>query len=273
MHQLAEFFEQGGFFMYVNLLCSVIAITLIADRAIFFLGKGAVNARAFLEQIRKLVTGGNIDKALRLCQASDAPIAMVARAGLSRMSRGEGAVATAIEEALIDAAPELKKRIGVLWSLANIATLIGLLGTITGLIGAFAAVGKAAADQRSQILARNIAEAMNNTWLGLAIAATCMIGHVFLQSASKKQQQELESFALRIENLLMDALRDPGARRATDDEEGEPAEESAPAPTPAARRGEERRDARGGSPKSGAATEARTGRPGRRAAADEDSQD
>ena len=114
MHQLAEFFEQGGFFMYVNLLCSVIAITLIADRAIFFLGKGAVNARAFLEQIRKLVTGGNIDKALRLCQASDAPIAMVARAGLSRMSRGEGAVATAIEEALIDAAPELKKRIGVL---------------------------------------------------------------------------------------------------------------------------------------------------------------
>ncbi len=265
MHQLAEFFEQGGFFMYVNLLCSVIAITLIADRAVFFLGKGAVNARAFLEQIRKLVQGGNVEKALRLCQASDAPVAIVARAGLSRMSRGEGAVATAIEEALIDAAPELKKRIGVLWSLANIATLIGLLGTITGLIGAFAAVGKAAADQRSQILARNISEAMNNTWLGLAIAATCMIGHVFLQSASKKQQHELESFALRVENLLLDALRDPTTRRDSDAEEGE----SEPAP----KRSDDRREARSGAARGGAGGDARTGRPGRRAPSEEEAED
>ncbi len=266
MHQLAEFFEQGGFFMYVNLLCSVVAIALIADRAVFFLGKGAVNARAFLEQIRKLVHGGNIEKALRLCQASDAPVAMVARAGLSRMSRGEAAVATAIEEALIDAAPELKKRIGVLWSLANIATLIGLLGTITGLIGAFAAVGKAAADQRSQILARNIAEAMNNTWMGLAIAATCMIGHVFLQSASKKQQHELESFALRVENLLLDALRDPSPRRSGDTDEAEGEAEPAP------KRSEERREARTGSPR-GSAADARSGRPGRRPPAEEEAED
>lgn len=266
MHQLAEFFEQGGFFMYVNLLCSVIAITLIADRAVFFLGRGAVNARAFLEQIRKLVHGGNVEKALRLCQASEAPVAMVARAGLSRMSRGEAAVATAIEEALIDAAPELKKRIGVLWSLANIATLIGLLGTITGLIGAFAAVGKAAADQRSQVLARSIAEAMNNTWLGLAIAATCMIGHVFLQSASKKQQHELESFALRVENLLLDALRDPSPRRGSDADEAEIDAE------PAAKRSDDRREARSGAPR-GASPEARTGRPGRRAPATEETED
>ena len=266
MHQLAEFFEQGGFFMYVNLLCSVAAITLIADRAVFFLGKGAVNARAFLEQIRKLVQGGNVEKALRLCQASEAPVAMVARAGLARMSRGEAAVATAIEEALIDAAPELKKRIGVLWSLANIATLIGLLGTITGLIGAFAAVGKAAADQRSQILARNIAEAMNNTWMGLAIAATCMIGHVFLQSASKKQQQELESFALRVENLLLDALRDPSPRRSGDADDADGEAEPAP------KRAEDRREARSGSPR-GSAAEARTGRPARRPPADEESED
>lgn len=222
MHQLAEFFEQGGFFMYVNLLCSVITVTLIVDRAVFFLGKGAVSPRAFLEQLRKLISASHIDKAIRLCQSTDAPVAVVARAGLSRLARGESAVATAIEEALTDVMPELKKRIGVLWSLANIATLIGLLGTITGLIGAFAAVGKAAADQRAQMLARNIAEAMNNTWLGLAIAATCMIGHVFLQQASKKQQQELESFALRLENLLLDTLREPQPSAAEPDPEPAP---------------------------------------------------
>ena len=221
MQQLKEFFEQGGFFMYVNLLCSVVVVALIVDRALFFLGKGAVNARAFLEQLRKLLSAGQLEKAQRLSQSSDAPIAQVARAGLGKLKQGEAAVSTAIEEALTDAAPELKKRIAVLWSLANIATLLGLLGTINGLIGGFAAIGKAAADQCSSILATRISEAMNNTWLGLAIAALCMIGHLFLSAASKGKQQELESFALRLENLLFDLIANPPAPAAEKEGRGD----------------------------------------------------
>jgi biopolymer transport protein ExbB len=221
MQQLKEFFEQGGFFMYVNLLCSVVVVALIVDRALFFLGKGAVNARAFLEQLRKLLSAGQLEKAQRLSQSSDAPIAQVARAGLGKLKQGEAAVSTAIEEALTDATPELKKRIAVLWSLANIATLLGLLGTINGLIGGFAAIGKAAADQRSSILATRISEAMNNTWLGLAIAALCMIGHLFLSAASKGKQQELESFALRLENLLFDLIANPPAPAAEKEGRGD----------------------------------------------------
>lgn len=221
MQQLKEFFEQGGFFMYVNLLCSVIVVALIIDRALFFLGKGSVNARAFLEQLRKLLSAGQLEKAQRLSQSSDAPVAQVARAGLSKLKSGEVAVSTAIEEALTDATPELKKRIAVLWSLASIATLLGLLGTINGLIGGFAAIGKAAADQRSTILATRISEAMNNTWLGLAIAALCMIGHLFLSAASKNKQQELESFALRLENLLFDLIANPPAPAAEKEGRGD----------------------------------------------------
>ncbi|MBL9042610.1 MAG: MotA/TolQ/ExbB proton channel family protein [Myxococcales bacterium] len=221
MQQLKEFFEQGGFFMYVNLLCSVVVVALIVDRSLFFLGKGAVNARAFLEQLRKLLSAGQLEKAQRLSQSSDAPIAQVARAGLGKLKQGEAAVSTAIEEALTDATPELKKRIAVLWSLANIATLLGLLGTINGLIGGFAAIGKAAADQRSSILATRISEAMNNTWLGLAIAALCMIGHLFLSAASKGKQQELESFALRLENLLFDLIANPPAPAAEKEGRGD----------------------------------------------------
>lgn len=213
MQHIAEFFEQGGFFMYVNLICSTITIAIIVERTIFFLGKGSVNAKAFLEQIRKLVAANNIDRAVKLCSATDAPVAKVAKSGLTRLSKGEAAITTAIEETLVDVTPELKKRIAPLWSLANIATLIGLLGTITGLIGAFAAVAKAAAADRSTILSGRIAEAMNNTWLGLAIAATCMIGHVFLNAASKKQQHELEAFAMKLENLLIETQQSsPGAR-------------------------------------------------------------
>ena len=202
MQHLAEFFEQGGFFMYVNLFFSAIVIAIIVERAIYLLGKGSVNAKAFLDQIRKLVAANNVDRAIKLCSATDAPVARVAKAGLTRLPKGEAAVTSAIEETLVDVTPDLKKRIGSLWSLANIATLIGLLGTITGLIGAFAAVAKAAAADRSTILSAKISEAMNNTWLGLAIAVTCMIGHMLLNAASKKQQHELEAFSMKLENLL-----------------------------------------------------------------------
>src|SRR5678809_55938 len=82
MQGLAQFLEQGGTLMYVNLVVSIITLAIIIDRAIFFLGKGSVNAKAFLEQIRKLVLANNIDRAVKLCSATEAPVAQVARAGL-----------------------------------------------------------------------------------------------------------------------------------------------------------------------------------------------
>lgn len=202
MQGLAEFFEHGGLFMYLNLFCSAATLAIIVERTIYFLGKGSVNVRAFLEQIRKLVVASNVDRAIKLCSATEAPVARVAKAGLSRISKGEVAMATGIEETLADVTPDLKKRIPALWSIANIATLLGLLGTISGLIRAFAAVGSANPEQRSALLAKGISEAMYNTAFGLGIAVTCMIGHVFLSSAAKKQQNELEAFSMKLENLL-----------------------------------------------------------------------
>ena len=73
LEHISEFFRQGGFFMYVNLVSSAIAIALIVERTIFFLGKGSVNAQAFLEQIRKLVAANNVDRAIKLCSATEAP--------------------------------------------------------------------------------------------------------------------------------------------------------------------------------------------------------
>src|SRR5256885_11505045 len=143
MQHIAEFFEQGGFFMYVNLLCSVITIAFIVERTIFFLGKGSVNAKAFLEQIRKLVAANNVDRAIKLCSATEAPVARVAKAGLTRLPKGEAAVTTAIEETLVDVTPELKKRIGSLWAFGQNATPLGPLRTTTRLIRALAALAQA----------------------------------------------------------------------------------------------------------------------------------
>jgi biopolymer transport protein ExbB/TolQ len=193
--------------MYINLITSVVVLAVIIDRLIFFFGKSAVNARAFLEQIRKLVLANNVDRAVKLCSATSAPVAQVARAGLQRVHRGEIAIAQAIEEALVDVTPLLKKRIQILWSLANIATLIGLLGTVTGLIKAFGAVSAAKPEDRTNLLSNGIAEALNNTALGLGIAVTCIVAHAVLSGASKKQTADLEAFSLKLENLLAESAQ------------------------------------------------------------------
>ena len=100
--------------------------------------------------------------------------------------------------------PAVEKRIGSLWSLANIATLVGLLGTVLGLIHTFGAVsapGLSAAD-RQRILANGIAEAMYNTALGLGIAVLCMFFHMILNAWAKRIKQDLERTTMRLENLL-----------------------------------------------------------------------
>ena len=114
MQGLAQFLADGGTLMYVNLVVSMITLAIIIDRAIFFLGKGSVNAKAFLEQIRKLVLANNIDRAVKLCSATEAPVAQVARTGLQRVHRGEIAIAQSIEETLVDVTPLLKKRVQIL---------------------------------------------------------------------------------------------------------------------------------------------------------------
>ncbi len=202
MSGFAKFLEDGGTLMYVNLLVSVVVIAIITDRLIFFLGKNAVNARAFLEQVRKLVLANNVDRAVKLCSATSAPVAQVAKAGLQRMHKGEIAIAQSIEETLVDVGPILKKRVQILWSLANIGTLVGLLGTVMGLIKAFGAIAAAKPEERQALLSDGISEALNNTALGLGIAVTCIVAHAVLSAFSKRNTSDLEAFALKLENLL-----------------------------------------------------------------------
>jgi biopolymer transport protein ExbB len=202
MDRLADIFQKGGPFFIVNTFFLAVVIALIVERSIYFLGRGHINASAFLEQIKRLLAANNIDRAKKLCDATSAPIARVAKAGLSKIHRGEAAVAQAMEETMVDVTPEVKVRIAALWSLANIVTLTGLLGTVTGLIRTFEAMKDANPAERQKELSAGIAEAMYNTAMGLGIALLCMVAHLMLSTASKKVVADLESFSLKLENLL-----------------------------------------------------------------------
>lgn len=202
MSFLGELFDKGGFFFYLNTVFLAVVIGLIVERAIYFLGRGHLNAKAFLEQLRKLLSANNVDRAKKLCDATTAPVARVAKAGLNRLHRGEAAVAQAMEETMTDTLPEVKTRIGALWSMANICTLVGLLGTITGLITTFRSLEGKDPITSKKMLSNGISEAMYNTAFGLFIALICMFAHLLLSAAMKKVIADLEAFSLRFENLL-----------------------------------------------------------------------
>jgi len=202
MEKVWAFMHDGAPFSFVNVAILAFVIAIIAERFTHILTKHQVNGDEFMAQIRKLVQAGNIDRAIKLCEAAPLPLLQVVKAGLTQVNRGEDAVIAHMEERMSEVVPALEKRIGSLWSLANIATLVGLLGTISGLIKSFAAVAFAEPAQKSALLSRGISEAMYNTALGLGIAVLCMIFHLVLHSWAKKIRHDLERTAMRLENLL-----------------------------------------------------------------------
>jgi biopolymer transport protein ExbB/TolQ len=211
---LAQFFRDGGPAMVVNLGTAAVAVAIIVERIIVLAFGLNINAGPFMEQIQKLVLSGNVDRAVKLCGAApNAALSRVVRAGLTRASKGDQEVSRALEEAVLEVTPSISKRISALWSLANVATLIGLIGTITGLIGTFRSLSAASPEMKAVLLSKGIAEAMNNTALGLTIAVACIVAHLLLSSKAKAMIEDVEYNALRIENMLS-RRAEPGAESA-----------------------------------------------------------
>jgi biopolymer transport protein ExbB len=216
---IVNFFQTGGPFMYVNVFWLAVSLAIIVERVVTLMFRYNLNAPPFMEQVTKLVLTGNVDRAVKLCGAApNAPLAKVIRAGLTRANRGELEVAKAVEEAILEHTPPVQTRIGWLWSVANIATLVGLIGTITGLIKTFQSLGNIPADQKQAVLSAGISEAMNNTAFGLSIAVTCIIFHLFLTAYSRRMVEVVELNALKLENLL--SRRSAGETSAMDFEKG-----------------------------------------------------
>lgn len=204
MEEIWHALVEGAPFSFINIGVLALALAIIAERFVFILTKYRVNTTEFMGQIRKLVQAGNIDRAIKLCEAAPLPLLQVCKAGLTQVNRGEEAIIASMDERMSEEIPALEKRIPALWTLANIATLIGLLGTIRGLIKAFKAVGTIEDPaEKSNMLSAGISEAMWNTFLGLFIAVVCMVAHLVLHGMAKKQKMEMEKAAQKLENLLV----------------------------------------------------------------------
>lgn len=192
----------GGPFPYLNIFVLAISLATIIERFIA-LTRYNISGEPFMNQLVRLVREGQIDRARKLCQAApNSVLARVMKAGLERSNRGEAEIAASMEETMLEVTPLVTKRIPSLFPLANIATLFGLIGTISGLIKSFKALNSASPEDKSRILSLGISEAMYNTAFGLLIAVLCLATQLYLANKAKAMIEEMELNAIRLENLL-----------------------------------------------------------------------
>jgi biopolymer transport protein ExbB len=194
---------QGGFFMWPILLTGVVGAIVSLERLFYVMFRANVNAHVFMTQIERLVVMGNLDRAINLCNAdANGALPRVVKAALTHADRPDTEVETAIDDAILEVTPQLTERTGYLPMLANVSTLLGLLGTIAGLILAFDAVATAPAEDKQRLLAVGIAVAMYTTAGGLMVAIPLLVAHSVISQTTNRTLDELERCASRITSML-----------------------------------------------------------------------
>ncbi len=203
MNFVLNFFREGGPFMYGILFVSVIAAAVAIERGYMILLRYNLNGAAFMAQVQKLIMANNIDRAIKLCNAeSNAALTKVLKAGLTRANRSPEEIQNAVDEATLEVIPMLQKRTPYLGMLANVATLTGLLGTISGLVLAFQAVATAAPEEKQAMLAAGISVAMYTTAFGLVVAIPTMVAHSIITNRTVKLVDEIDQYSVKLINLL-----------------------------------------------------------------------
>lgn len=198
MNSIVEFFKLGGFFMYVILMIQIVGIVILVERIITIRFKNRIDTTTFVSRIIDYLQNNNPNKAIEYCNISNAALPRICKIGLQEYGRSSQQVQDAFELAAMHEMPKLEKRTSYLSMIANIATLLGLLGTIFGLIESFQAVANAEASQKAELLTSGIAMAMNTTAYGLIVAIPCLIGFAYITEATNELAEEINESVTRI---------------------------------------------------------------------------
>ena len=202
-YSIVGFFVQGGIFMLPILLVAAIGVAIAVERYISLTRMGVTN-RSVWTAVEPVLTNGDFDKARELTGKDDTAISRLLGVGLSLQGavRRRDDVKTAMQECMTGIMPQLEKRTHYLATLANIATLLGLLGTVSGLIHAFSAVATVNPAEKANLLSASISEAMNCTAFGLMVAVPFLAIHSMLQTKTVQLIDHLEAASIKFLTVL-----------------------------------------------------------------------
>jgi len=203
-HTIAERFQAGGWGMYPITLCFIFTLAILVDRLSALYGRLNIDKEAFLSGLKKHIFAGDLEQAISFTASQKAtPLTAIVKAGLMQVDKGDAEVQAAMDEASLREMPRVEARTGYLAMLGNVATLCGLLGTVSGLITCFAAVASVAAEQKSQVLSQGIAEAMNCTAFGLGTGILALVCFSVLQGRTQHMLDDINETTVGVLNLVV----------------------------------------------------------------------
>ena len=202
---IAAAFQHGGFWMFPILAIQLASIAIMIERVYALFIKRKMNQKEIADGFEETIRRGDLDGAIeraRTYQNSGIAMALIAGARAAKNLGGKDEIQGKMDEVLIHENGLFDRRVGFLSMLGNVATLTGLLGTITGMIKSFAAVSYANPAEKAALLAAGISEAMNATAYGLIAAIPALVAFSILNNRSNRLAEDLNQSALRVFNWL-----------------------------------------------------------------------
>ena len=202
------FLVKGGYVMIPLMLCSVLAVAVMLERFVVF-RRVAHASDGLMEQLRERLMDGRVEEALRMCDLSDGPVARVLANGLRMFLQNRHRddlsmhIERAMEERAILETVRLQKRLGILDTVITVAPLLGLLGTVTGMMGSFQVLSSQRGLSQPNAITGGVAEALIATATGLAIAIVTLVGYNALTEKVKHLTSEIEVRATQLVNFLV----------------------------------------------------------------------
>ncbi|GMG86396.1 MotA/TolQ/ExbB proton channel family protein [Biformimicrobium ophioploci] len=202
-NSVIAFFQTGGAFMYPILVVLALGLAVAAERYARLVYERHTN-RAMWDKVRPILAAGDFDRVRNLIKDSNSGVAKLIAMGLSRQGavRRREDIEIAMDESMMEIIPQLEKRTSYVALFSNIATLLGLLGTIMGLIEAFTAVANANPAEKADLLSASISVAMNTTAFGLMVGITLLIVHALLNSLTGEIVDSLEMVSVKALSMI-----------------------------------------------------------------------
>ena len=202
-YSIVGFFQKGGMFMYPILIVFAVGVAISVERWLQLTRTRNEN-RKMWDKIQPVLNEGEFDAAREMVNEDKSTISQMLSMGLARQGavRRREDIEIAMEESMMEIIPQLEKRTPYLALLSNIATLLGLLGTIMGLIEAFTAVSNANPAEKADLLSASISVAMNTTAFGLMVAIPLLLVHAKLTSTTGQIVDSLEMASVKALNSI-----------------------------------------------------------------------
>jgi len=196
-----EIFQIGGFTMYILLFCSLISVTVLLERILYYRKLSKTERTEFMAKIKRALKNGNLERAMEICRDASVPFSNVVQSGLEHHNRPEKEISNAMEREITVETAKLERYISVVATIGNTAVYIGLFGTVLGIIRAFHDIAAAGAGGMAIVIG-GVAEALVCTATGLFVAIPAVIAYNYFTKRVDHFIDDMELCASELIDLM-----------------------------------------------------------------------